>query len=67
VLATGTGSYVPRIRDLVGAVAELARPGSAALASMRDALHRMARPNAAVETAAVIAEHIDNASVSRTP
>lgn len=55
VLATGTGRYVPRVRDLVDAVAELSRPGSAALAAMRRALAVAGHPDAAAHTADLVA------------
>jgi 1,2-diacylglycerol 3-beta-galactosyltransferase len=46
VVDVGAGRYVPGVTELVDTVAELATPGSTALASMREVVARMARPDA---------------------
>ena len=46
VVDIGAGRYVPRDEQLVDAVAELAAPGSEALARMRAAVRAAARPDA---------------------
>jgi 1,2-diacylglycerol 3-beta-galactosyltransferase len=55
VVATGTGRSTPGIRELVGAVVELAAPGSAGLEAMRAAIADAARPGATERTAELIA------------
>lgn len=55
VVTAGAGRYVPRVRDLLREVAQL-RADPAALEAMRAASARLARPHAAAETAALIAE-----------
>ncbi|TMC48332.1 MAG: hypothetical protein E6J14_12420 [Chloroflexi bacterium] len=54
VVGLGAGRYVPGIRDLVGAVAELSAPGSPALAAMRAALPHAARPHATAQIAGLV-------------
>jgi 1,2-diacylglycerol 3-beta-galactosyltransferase len=54
VVDIGAGRYVPRDEQLVDAVAELAAPGSEALASMRVAVKAAARPEATRRIAALI-------------
>jgi 1,2-diacylglycerol 3-beta-galactosyltransferase len=54
VVGLGAGRYVPGIRDLVGAVAELSVPGSPALAAMRAALPHAARPHATAQIAGLV-------------
>jgi 1,2-diacylglycerol 3-beta-galactosyltransferase len=51
----GAGRYVPRVRQLVDAVAELSAPGSVTLAAMKAAVQREARPDATRRIAALIA------------
>ena len=51
----GAGRYVPRDDQLVDAVAELAEPGSEALATMRAAVKAAARPDATRRIAELIA------------
>jgi 1,2-diacylglycerol 3-beta-galactosyltransferase len=55
VVDIGAGRYVPRDEQLVDAVAELAEPGSAALAAMRTAVKAAARPDATRRIAELIA------------
>jgi 1,2-diacylglycerol 3-beta-galactosyltransferase len=55
VVAVGAGRHVPGDAALVDAVAELVRPGSTALLTMRDALLGIARPHASAATARLIA------------
>lgn len=55
VVDIGAGRYVPRDEQLVDAVAELAAPGSAALATMRAAVQAAARPDATRRIAELIA------------
>jgi 1,2-diacylglycerol 3-beta-galactosyltransferase len=55
VVDIGAGRYVPRDEQLVDAVAELAAPGSAALATMRAAVQGAARPDATRRIAELIA------------
>jgi 1,2-diacylglycerol 3-beta-galactosyltransferase len=55
VVDIGAGRYVPRDDQLVDAVAELAVPGSAALATMRAAVTAAARPDATRRIAELIA------------
>ena len=43
---SGAGRYVPGVRQLVDAVAELSAPGSGGLAAMRAAVAVAARPEA---------------------
>jgi len=52
----GAGRYVPRVRQLVDAVAELSAPGSVTLAEMRTAVQREARPDATRRIASLIAD-----------
>jgi 1,2-diacylglycerol 3-beta-galactosyltransferase len=54
VIDGGLGRYVPRSRQLVDAVAELAAPGSPALAHMREAVRQAARPDATARIATLI-------------
>lgn len=54
VIDSGLGRYVPRSRQLVDAVAELAAPGSPALANMRQAVRQAARPDATERIAVLI-------------
>ena len=55
VVDIGAGRYVPRDEQLVDAVAELAAPGSEALATMRAAVKAAARPDATRRIAELIA------------
>jgi 1,2-diacylglycerol 3-beta-galactosyltransferase len=55
VVDIGAGRYVPRDEQLVDAVAELAVPGSQALATMRAAVRAAARPDATRRIAELIA------------
>jgi len=55
VVDIGAGRYVPRDEQLVDAVAELAVPGSEALATMRAAVRAAARPDATRRIAELIA------------
>ncbi len=50
----GAGRYVPRTRELVDTIAELAVPGSPGLAAMRVAVAGAARPDATERIAALI-------------
>ncbi|GAC1340397.1 MAG: glycosyltransferase [Candidatus Dormibacteria bacterium] len=61
VLATGAGRYVPRVHDLVDTVAELAEPGSTALAALRERARRAARPDATRRIAELVAAHAEPA------
>ena len=54
VVDTGAGRYVPRLRDMVDAVAELSQPGSPSLAAMREALRHAARPQATAQIADLV-------------
>jgi 1,2-diacylglycerol 3-beta-galactosyltransferase len=54
VVSTGTGRYVPRVADMVDTIAELARPGNAALTAMHAALAHAARPQAAARIADLV-------------
>jgi 1,2-diacylglycerol 3-beta-galactosyltransferase len=54
VVDIGAGRYVPRDEQLVDAVAELATPGSEALATMRAAVKAAARPDATRRIAELI-------------
>jgi 1,2-diacylglycerol 3-beta-galactosyltransferase len=56
VVDIGAGRYVPRDEQLVDAVAELAAPGSEALATMRAAVKAAARPDATRRIAELIAD-----------
>lgn len=56
VIDVGAGRYVPRVGQLVDTVRELSRPGSPALAGMREAVGRVARPEATGEIVNLIAE-----------
>lgn len=56
VVDTGTGRWVPRVRDLLDAVAELSAPDSPALAAMREELAHVARPAAADRIADLLAD-----------
>jgi 1,2-diacylglycerol 3-beta-galactosyltransferase len=55
VVDIGAGRYVPRDEQLVDTVAELAAPGSEALATMRSAVRAAARPDATRRIAGLIA------------
>ena len=55
VVDIGAGRYVPRDEQLVDTVAELAAPGSEALATMRSAVRAAARPDATRRIAELIA------------
>ena len=55
VVDIGAGRYVPRDDQFVDAVAELAEPGSEALATMRAAVKAAARPDATRRIAELIA------------
>jgi UDP-N-acetylglucosamine:LPS N-acetylglucosamine transferase len=53
---TGAGRYVPGVRQLVDAVAELSAPGSPGLVAMRSAVAAAARPRATSRIAALVTE-----------
>jgi 1,2-diacylglycerol 3-beta-galactosyltransferase len=53
---TGAGRYVPGVRQLVDAVAELSAPGSPGLAAMRSAVAAAARPEATARIASLVTE-----------
>jgi len=61
----GAGRYVPRPRELVDTITELAAPGSPGLATMRAAVAGAARPEATERIAALIADMACSA-VART-
>jgi len=54
VVDIGAGRFVPRIAQLLDAVAELSAPGSETLTAMRAAVRRAARPDATKRIAALI-------------
>ncbi len=54
VVDTGAGRYVPDIDQLVDTVAEFSRPGSPGLARLREAVMRVARPEATADIAELI-------------
>ena len=54
VVDIGAGRYVPTLQGLLDTVAELSKPDSAALQSMRDAVGRAARPQATRDIANLI-------------
>jgi 1,2-diacylglycerol 3-beta-galactosyltransferase len=54
VVDTGSGRWVPGLREMVDAVRELAAPGSPALTAMRAELRHAARPAAAVRIADLV-------------
>ena len=62
VVDIGAGRYVPHDDQLVDAVAELAAPGSPALASMRAAVKAVARPDATRRIAELIAGMAERAA-----
>jgi 1,2-diacylglycerol 3-beta-galactosyltransferase len=62
---TGAGRYVPGVRQLVDAVAELSAPGSPGLAAMRSAVASVARPEATERIAALVAGMAGDAAGSR--
>ncbi|HEY7927883.1 MAG TPA: glycosyltransferase [Candidatus Dormibacteraeota bacterium] len=51
---SGAGRYVPGVRQLVDAVAELSTPGSPGLAAMRSAVAGVARPEATERIASLV-------------
>jgi 1,2-diacylglycerol 3-beta-galactosyltransferase len=55
VVDIGAGRFVPHVDQLLDAVAELAEPGSATLAAMREAVRAAARPDATRRIAELIA------------
>jgi 1,2-diacylglycerol 3-beta-galactosyltransferase len=55
VADVGAGRYVPRVTQLVDAVAELSVPGSTHLDAMRRAVRQVARPDATARIASLIA------------
>ncbi|MFN2451952.1 MAG: glycosyltransferase [Candidatus Dormibacteria bacterium] len=67
VLAAGAGRYVPRLRDLVDTVAELAAPGSPGLAALRERARRAARPEATERIAELIATHAEGSAAPGLP
>lgn len=67
VLATGAGRYVPRIRDLVDTVTELAEPGSLALAGLRERARGAARPDATRRIAELITAYAERSVPSAAP
>jgi 1,2-diacylglycerol 3-beta-galactosyltransferase len=62
VVDIGAGRYVPHDDQLIDAVAELAAPGSQALASMRAAVKAVARPDATRRIAELIAAMAERAA-----
>ncbi len=62
---TGAGRYVPRVRQLVDAVAELSAPGSPGLTAMRSAVAAAARPQSTSRIAALVTEMATNAVAPR--
>ena len=54
VVDTGSGRWVPGLREMVDAVRELSTPGSPALAAMRAELRHAARPAAAARIADLV-------------
>jgi len=62
VVDIGAGRFVPRIEQLVDAVAELAVPGSETLEAMRQAVRAAARPDATRRIAGLIAGMAGGAS-----
>jgi len=62
VVDIGAGRFVPRIEQLVDAVAELAVPGSETLEAMRQAMRAAARPDATRRIAGLIAGMAGGAS-----
>ena len=60
VVTAGAGRYVPQVADLLREIARL-RADPAALAAMRAASARLARPRAAAEAAALITELVGKA------
>jgi 1,2-diacylglycerol 3-beta-galactosyltransferase len=56
VVDTGTGRFVPRVRDMVDTIEELAQPGSPELAAMRAELGHAARPQAAARIDDLVCE-----------
>jgi 1,2-diacylglycerol 3-beta-galactosyltransferase len=54
VVDIGAGRYVPGAAELIDAVAELSTPRSPALADMREAVRKAARPDATARIAALI-------------
>lgn len=63
VVDIGAGRFVPRVAQLVDAVAELAVPGSETLAAMRVAVRAAARPDATRRIAGLIKSMADGARV----
>ena len=55
VVDIGAGRFVPHVEQLIDAVTELAVPGSATLAAMREAVRAAARPDATRRIAELIA------------
>jgi len=62
VVDIGAGRFVPRVEQLVDAVAELAAPGSESLEAMRRAVRGAARPDATRRIAGLIADMAGSAS-----
>lgn len=62
LIDVGAGRYVPHTAQLINTVAELAQPGSAALASMREAVARVARPDATRDISNLIVTFVDRAA-----
>ena len=62
---TGAGRYVPGVRQLVDAVAELSAPGSPGLVAMRSAVAAAARPQATSRIAALVTEMATSAHAPR--
>jgi 1,2-diacylglycerol 3-beta-galactosyltransferase len=67
VVDIGAGRYVPRVDQLLDAVAELSLPGSRSLAAMREAVVRAARPEGTAEVAELISTIAQEAMPSCTP
>jgi 1,2-diacylglycerol 3-beta-galactosyltransferase len=63
VVDIGAGRYVPHVKQLVDAVAELAEPGSATLVAMRAAVRAAARPDSTRRIAGLIASMAAGARV----
>jgi 1,2-diacylglycerol 3-beta-galactosyltransferase len=62
---TGAGRYVPGVRQLIDAVAELSAPGSPGLVAMRSAVAAAARPQATSRIAALVTEMATIARAAR--
>ncbi|HWW10456.1 MAG TPA: glycosyltransferase [Candidatus Acidoferrales bacterium] len=61
----GAGRYVPRVGQLIDAVAELAVPDSPRLAAMQTAVRQVARPDATARIARLISDFAEAAHSAR--